>query len=120
LETDPRRQTFREAVAFQQGFERRYDPAVQQADVARANRHGCGRIAIDDGIEHRRAKAPRKSFVATRTARGAHHVGTVLPGIEHFCNQGDRVLQVGVHRHNHVATGMVNADGQCSLFAKVA
>ncbi len=65
-------------------------------------------------------KSLRKSFIATFAARGIDDVVTLTMRFDHLYDDFGRVLQIGIHRNNHVAARSFEAGNQTKLMAEVA
>lgn len=122
LKADEAPEAFRVAVVFV-AFEDGVDHlAGHEAVIAGAVDHFDFAHFVDEFVENAGAEAANRGFAFTADAASGRGVvvGVLLEKIEHFGEEGRRILKVGVHDGDVIAGGVFEAGEEGGFFTEIA
>ena len=120
FEPDPGVQALHESIAFRHRQQRIHHSPVHQPKISCARRNLKAVRSVDQVVEPVRTEAFEHAFITAGRSDGIRHVGALLPMCNEGLDQRRRVLHVGVHRHDHLACGGLQAGGEGRFLAEVA
>ena len=118
-EAHPDRETTHEAVVLAHRHQRVHNAPIEQAKVARVAWDLDGRDTRDQPIERRGGQQLETGLARAPGTLGVDHLDAGLPTRNQLRDNLGRILQIGVHDDDGVATSVVKSCGDGNLMAEI-